>query len=86
MSEEASPKRNMAAGMPPVSFREVNGRQKALVSSVMDRCENLKVRFEKELEEFKEDEGADKNKVCVNEHTAALSHTHSLSCAQFIGG
>ena len=62
--ETGSPKRTLAAGgMPPVSFREVNGRQKALVASVLDRCENLKTRFERELEEFKDDETADKEKV-----------------------
>ena len=65
MAEEAgSPKRTLAAGgMPPVSFREVNGRQKALVASVLDRCGTLKTRFERELQEFKDDETADKEQV-----------------------
>ena len=52
--------RSMATGLPPVSFREVNGRQKALVTSVMERCQTLKVRFERDLEDFKTDDSADK--------------------------
>ena len=47
-------------GLSPVSFREVNGRQKALSTSVMERCQTLKVRFQRALEDFKTDDSADK--------------------------
>ena len=38
---------------PPVSFREVSGRQKALVNTVIEKCDVIKVRFAKELDDSK---------------------------------
>lgn len=34
---------------PPVSFREVSGRQRALVANVIERCDVIKSRVSKEL-------------------------------------
>jgi len=69
----------MASGLPPVSFREVNGRQKALVTSVMTRCETLKVGLLKELEEFRQDESADRDKFLE------IGVHHLCVCACSIG-
>jgi len=40
---------------PPVSFREVSGRQKVLVNNVIERCDVLTKRFSKELSESLEE-------------------------------
>ena len=37
---------------PPVSFREVSGRQRALVANVIERCGVIKTRVSKELAEL----------------------------------
>ena len=55
--------------IPPVSFREVNERQKGLINSVMERCENLRVRFVKELDDYKalDDDVAQKARFSIIE-------------------
>jgi len=82
----------MASGLPPVSFREVNGRQKALVTSVMTRCETLKVGLLKELEEFRQDESADRDKFLeigiesLEEFGETVDKLHSMyDLERFIG-
>jgi hypothetical protein len=39
-----------AARPPPVSFREVAGRQKTLVHDVIEKCETIKIRFSNALD------------------------------------